>query len=317
MRQPRYAEQARQLEEDAAQYPDERGEILLDAAEAWHRAGDDDRAIALLAQVIDDGGADGAYARVALAEMLFNAGRADEAYAQLGQLKAARPASPDPYQAAAELLEARGDARAALDWFNMAVSRLDEQELAALRGELGWAAYAATAVHGRRRVRETLGLPPDELDRAAPRPPDRFGLRGFPTADDLLAATEGRQIPAAEVRSLFWQRPEWLAASTRWPDVFGVGDDPTDYHRSLETRFCALAARGVQRITLVPGSVDQLERFASRTGGAVADEMTRRAYLDARAAEGATIGWPPPRNASCWCGSGSKYKKCCGNPANR
>jgi uncharacterized protein YchJ len=27
-----------------------------------------------------------------------------------------------------------------------------------------------------------------------------------------------------------------------------------------------------------------------------------------------TIAWPPPRNAACWCGSGSKYKKCCGRP---
>lgn len=25
-----------------------------------------------------------------------------------------------------------------------------------------------------------------------------------------------------------------------------------------------------------------------------------------------TIAWPPGRNAPCWCGSGRKYKKCCG-----
>ncbi|MEV6140612.1 SEC-C metal-binding domain-containing protein [Nocardia sp. NPDC051990] len=24
------------------------------------------------------------------------------------------------------------------------------------------------------------------------------------------------------------------------------------------------------------------------------------------------MDWPPPRNAPCWCGSGRKYKKCCG-----
>jgi uncharacterized protein YecA (UPF0149 family) len=24
--------------------------------------------------------------------------------------------------------------------------------------------------------------------------------------------------------------------------------------------------------------------------------------------------WPPPRNKPCWCGSGTKYKKCCGGP---
>jgi tetratricopeptide (TPR) repeat protein len=312
----KYAEQARQ-EQDAAQYPDERSEILLEAAQVWHRAGDHDRAMDLLAEVIEDGGEDGACARVVLAEVLFDEGRADEAYAQLGQLKASRPASPGPYELAAELLEERGEARGALDWFNMALSRLDEQEMAALRGELGWATYAATVVHGRRRTREVLGLPPDELDRAAPQPPGRFGL-GFPTTDDLLEASEGRQIRAREVRTLFWQRHELRAATARLPDVFGDGDDATEYHRGLETRLRTLSERGAHRIMLFPGTVDGLERFASRTGGDVADRATRRAYLDELAvAGGGTITWPPPRNALCWCGSGSKYKKCCGNRVNR
>lgn len=33
---------AAQLEADLAQYPDERAQILVEAAEAWRRAGDDD-----------------------------------------------------------------------------------------------------------------------------------------------------------------------------------------------------------------------------------------------------------------------------------
>jgi uncharacterized protein YchJ len=24
------------------------------------------------------------------------------------------------------------------------------------------------------------------------------------------------------------------------------------------------------------------------------------------------VAWPPERNTPCWCGSGTKYKKCCG-----
>ncbi|MEU3308968.1 SEC-C metal-binding domain-containing protein, partial [Nocardiopsis sp. NPDC006832] len=27
--------------------------------------------------------------------------------------------------------------------------------------------------------------------------------------------------------------------------------------------------------------------------------------------------WPPERNRPCWCGSGRKYKKCCGSPSAR
>ncbi|WP_406693168.1 SEC-C metal-binding domain-containing protein [Saccharopolyspora sp. ID03-671] len=26
------------------------------------------------------------------------------------------------------------------------------------------------------------------------------------------------------------------------------------------------------------------------------------------------LPWPPGRNDTCWCGSGRKYKKCCGAP---
>ena len=39
---------ARELEQDAVRYPEERGEILLEAAEQWKRAGEVDHAIALL-----------------------------------------------------------------------------------------------------------------------------------------------------------------------------------------------------------------------------------------------------------------------------
>jgi uncharacterized protein YecA (UPF0149 family) len=76
-----------------------------------------------------------------------------------------------------------------------------------------------------------------------------------------------------------------------------------------------LTERGVARITLVPASADGLARFAERTGGEPDDEDTRQAYMDEIAATG--IEWPPARNAACWCGSGRKYKKCCGNPAAR
>jgi uncharacterized protein YecA (UPF0149 family) len=35
-------------------------------------------------------------------------------------------------------------------------------------------------------------------------------------------------------------------------------------------------------------------------------------YAAELANRGAAIRWPPERNAVCWCGSGAKYKKCCG-----
>jgi uncharacterized protein YecA (UPF0149 family) len=41
-------------------------------------------------------------------------------------------------------------------------------------------------------------------------------------------------------------------------------------------------------------------------------EEARAAYAAHRMGEGEAIPWPPGRNEPCWCGSGRKYKKCCG-----
>jgi SEC-C motif-containing protein len=49
-----------------------------------------------------------------------------------------------------------------------------------------------------------------------------------------------------------------------------------------------------------------------RLGVCLSDARARRDYLDARYSEGHYLQWPPPRNKPCWCGSGTKYKKCCG-----
>jgi thioredoxin-like negative regulator of GroEL len=83
----RHAGFARQLESDLEEYPDERGEILLEAGDAWHRAGHSQRAIALLTEAVALGGEDGGNARVALADVLFDIGRDEEARAQLGALR--------------------------------------------------------------------------------------------------------------------------------------------------------------------------------------------------------------------------------------
>ncbi|MDW5328466.1 hypothetical protein [Plantactinospora sp. KLBMP9567] len=79
-------DEAMSLEDEADQYPDDRGEILLEAAEGWRRAGQLDRAIALLDGLIADGGEDGCYAMVQLAEARFEQGSVAEAHAVLDRL---------------------------------------------------------------------------------------------------------------------------------------------------------------------------------------------------------------------------------------
>lgn len=65
---------------------------------------------------------------------------------------------------------------------------------------------------------------------------------------------------------------------------------------------------------LVPSTAEGLDRFALGTDRDPGEETTRHAYMCQLVDAGKTIAWPPPRNARCWCGSGSKYKECCGSP---
>ncbi|HEX6674187.1 MAG TPA: SEC-C domain-containing protein [Actinomycetes bacterium] len=259
------------------------------------------------------GGEDGEFARVSRAESLFELGREEDALAQLDALKELPPSSPGPCQMAGELLEAGARNELALVWFDLAVSLLTPEERAAMRSAGASGLYGKMIVAGRQRVRRALGLPDDELDDGVPAPwiPD---LDGFVSTDELLELP-GR-IPGRQVRSLFWQVREFDEAVRRWPAIFSAnGPDYTAYHARLESRWRQLVERGVARITLVPASADGLARFAERTDGDPGEEHTRKAYMDEIAA--AAIEWPPARNAACWCGSGRKYKKCCGNPATR
>ncbi len=60
-----------EIEAELTEYPEGAGDILLEAAHRFQRAGRSDRAIALYRQCIALGGEDRAYAREALADLLF------------------------------------------------------------------------------------------------------------------------------------------------------------------------------------------------------------------------------------------------------
>ncbi len=43
-------------------------------------------------------------------------------------------------------------------------------------------------------------------------------------------------------------------------------------------------------------------------------DLRARYAADLCSAPSRVIAWPPGRNERCWCGSGRKYKQCCGAP---
>jgi tetratricopeptide (TPR) repeat protein len=290
-------ETAKALEAEADDYPDERGSILLEAAGAWAAAGHAHRAEQLLTDVIDAGGEDACSARVDLAELLLKRESAIEAQAQLAAL-AQDPNLHDGHcTMVAEMLEERGDLDEALRWYDRAVARVPQEQLDSVRGQAGWLHPTAMTLRGRRKLRERLGLPPDETDEIVPEvPADPFGLATHPR-------------PREEALVLTFQRAERTEARRRWPDEYTESDE--EYYPAAERRWREAAESGVPAIRLVPAVVAELVAFAESIGGSPTDSEVKRRYA-LTVPEERVMRWPPQRNAPCWCGSGMKYKKCCG-----
>lgn len=112
--------------------------------------------------------------------------------------------------------------------------------------------------------------------------------------------------------SLAWfPAEEWAEARRRWPELGEeMPEDHTEYSNRIEARLKQYAplfpgiSPSVAPLTvaeLITSEGDQAGTAEARSG--LAAEVART---------GRDLPWPPGRNQPCWCGSGRKYKKCCG-----
>ncbi len=103
---------------------------------------------------------------------------------------------------------------------------------------------------------------------------------------------------------------EWAKAIVEWPELIDtMPADHDEYSKQVEGHLKAAAAREPGSPDVAPLSVDALLAEHGEAGG----EPLSRASLGAKVARGGgAIAWPPGRNDPCWCGSGTKYKNCCG-----
>ncbi|WP_419995045.1 SEC-C domain-containing protein [Streptomyces boninensis] len=200
-------------------------------------------------------------------------------------------------------------------------------------------------VIGRHRVRRLLKQPHDDADNLADElHSDRPSLlSGHDTLDDLhdparhqLAVGEDPAAPQAEIErlageidarrqaasrprmtcALFWPEAEFAQLISRWPaaaDAYGT--DHRDHTRRVEGMLSKLADDGAVHLGVAHGTMADIDAYLSGEDASPEDRSTRAAYAADLAARGQAHPWPPPRNSPCWCGSGRKYKKCCGNPA--
>ncbi|SNR25919.1 SEC-C domain-containing protein [Actinomadura mexicana] len=299
----RYAEE---LERDADAYPDERTEILLEAASKWAAAGEPERALKIQADLMDARrGEDAEFAASERISLLFELGRDEEAEAELARLDRAR-VSPGPAELIGELLESRGHLEEALTWFNVACRDLLADETQA-SDEISL--FTLSRLRGRQRVRRALGLPPDSLDSSV-----EEGVA------DLLGPQGGATEPEPAPTGSFFVRSDIERAFAE--GLVHTGSEALDassYYPRVESGWRAsMDESGAAQFRILPVKVDDLLRYAKEQGRDPEDEQTRADHLRARIAEGVpTLAWPLERNAPCWCASGRKYKKCCGSPTNR
>ncbi|GAB2812062.1 hypothetical protein GCM10022221_06970 [Actinocorallia aurea] len=292
--------EAARAEEDAVKWPEERGELLLEAAHLWAEAGEPGKALEIYEELVASGEEEDAqYARVGRIEVLARVGRVEEAEGELARLKAVG-ALPGPAAIAGEWLESEGRLEEALVWFNLSCREflaLDEEELADVD------LYSGYDLVGRARVRAALGLPPDTADR-------RVTTDGSELMDEWAEPAAG---PARVLGSFFVASD--VARAFAEGLVHGKAKERQEtYFREVELGWRASSREaGVSRLTVLPQRVDDVLAFAAARGLDATDQETRLDQLREAAETGAsTFTWPPGRNEPCWCASGRKYKKCCG-----
>jgi hypothetical protein len=141
-----HVQDAQSYEHLAAEYPDQRGFLLLNAADAW----------------LPDVPA--GYARVELADIALTEGRRDEAARLLADVARETATGEGPCEIAAIVLAGRGDVRGALRWYDHYVSRLRPAQIAELGEPDGGQENVIDGLQRRRDLRRNAGLPPDAFD---------------------------------------------------------------------------------------------------------------------------------------------------------
>jgi hypothetical protein len=146
------------------------------------------------------------------------------------------------------------------------------------------------------------------MDELVPEPPTFPGLEPS-THHDVRERLEAGE--SARLRVAVFPRGERAEAQRRWPEEY-LGSDE-EYFAAVELEWRKLRDAGGAGVTVVPMTVDGLVEFADQVGGPPTDSTVKNRY-GTRIAPEVGVSWPPPRNSPCWCGSGAKYKKCCGRP---
>lgn len=117
----------------------------------------------------------------------------------------------------------------------------------------------------------------------------------------------------AEIALAWFPASEWQKAIEMWPDLLDERPAEHDaYSKRLEATIKLSGELGGHRLYVSPLTVAELQEAALTKDEADTDSSIRAACAAEVLRQGRAIKWPPGRNFPCWCGSGRKYKRCCG-----
>ena len=294
-------------------------ECYADLAREYDRQGRHDDAIALHERAIELGWDSIPDPRSDIAEFHLRAGRHEDAAAIWAELKALDPDDVWLYNAAGLSYNEIGEYELAVAWLGEGIElamRIDDPE--GIIDQLS---------HFRRKSLEALGRGLDELEQrvdpfmeewrseesAERRRQARMSefmnsvpvLRDPPRVDDH---------PREDIAvSLAWfPSGEYEEAARRWPSLAeDWADVPhSEYCSRLDGDIKWMRNQGVPIRAIAPIIVADFVAWCSEHDED--PEEARAAYAMHLTRDREVIPWPPGRNEPCWCGSGRKYKKCCG-----
>jgi tetratricopeptide (TPR) repeat protein len=294
-------------------------ECYADLAREYDRQGRHDDAIALLERAIELGWGGKPHPRSDIAEFHLRAGRHEEAAAIWAELKASDPDDVWLYNAAGLSYNEIGEHELAVAWLGEGIElamRIDDPE--GIIDQLS---------HLRRKSLEALGRDLDELEQCVDpfleewRSDDsaerrrQAQLTKFMNSVPVLRDPPRVDEPLREdiAVSLAWfPSGEYEEAIRRWP---GLAEDWADvphdqYCARLDGNIKWMRSQGVPIRAIAPIIVADFVAWCSEHHED--HEEARAAYAMHLTGDGEVVPWPPGRNEPCWCGSGRKYKKCCG-----
>lgn len=286
---------ARAILDELAQLPDTGGlwmpECYADLAREYDRRGCHDDAITLHERAIELGWHSVPNARSDIAEFHLRAGRVNEAAAIWAELKAVDSEDVWLYNAAGLSYREVGDHELAIAWLTEGIEvaiRTDDPE-----------GIVAQLSDVRRQSLGALGRELDELEQRV----DRF-----------LGQSRAEKQPREEISvSVAWfPAGEYEEAIRRWPSLAEdwAGVAHSEYSARMDGNIKWMRRQGVPIRSVAPIVIEDYVAWCAEHDEDPED--ARAAYAAHRMQHGHAISWPPGRNEPCWCGSGRKYKKCCG-----